>query len=407
MHYLSVLIVFLRFSLNPIDDGCAVSTNYSSGDVKEPQPLILMKEKNRTDFLHPFDAGRVLRLKTGRTVLLACPGKGNHVVGINSSSNVNEIEAECLRGKTFLAGSRRFDFTSVSCRYLPRHEARRTGLPCHGNDTHVEIGFPLKESFLRTIEICRSDRTMMTTWAKFRLTSRIAAYQSSYPRPRVWQVGNFYKNYDVQYRYKPATQLKAVELLLGSSELAKKYIRPEMSLFMARGHLTAKADFVYGSAQMSTFWYLNSAPQWQTFNAGNWNSLEGDVRSFVANRTSDVEVYTGTHGQMSLDDVNGNPVPVYLYVNGTDRAFPVPKFFWKVIHDPATKRATAFVGVNDPWAEKITEDMFLCEDIAEKVKWLTWRADNLVKGVSYACTVDDLRKSVPTVPLLSVNNILV
>lgn len=44
--------------------------------------------------------------------------------------------------------------------------------------------------------------------------------------------------------------------------------------FLARGHLAAKSDFVYATGQRASFYFINAAPQWQPFNAGNWNWLE-------------------------------------------------------------------------------------------------------------------------------------
>lgn len=44
--------------------------------------------------------------------------------------------------------------------------------------------------------------------------------------------------------------------------------------FLARGHLTAKSDYIFASGQRATFFFTNAAPQWQPFNAGNWNNLE-------------------------------------------------------------------------------------------------------------------------------------
>ena len=43
----------------------------------------------------------------------------------------------------------------------------------------------------------------------------------------------------------------------------------------------------------STFHYVNAAPQWSTFNGGNWNNMENGVRDFVVERNIDATVYTG------------------------------------------------------------------------------------------------------------------
>lgn len=56
----------------------------------------------------------------------------------------------------------------------------------------------------------------------------------------------------------------------------------------------AKSDNVHGAAQISTFWYSNAAPQWQVFNAGNWNALENGARKYAAAKKRDFICYTGT-----------------------------------------------------------------------------------------------------------------
>ena len=385
-----------------------MSINYLNGDLKEPQPLILnlQSEQNGIDFIHPSDNRGTLIFAARQRIILACPGKGNYLQGIYGLKQLSEIETVCVTGKIFITSSICFNFANVSCKFLPRHEARRTNKRCYKDATHVEIGFNLTKNFFRTIEVCRDDISMMTYWTKFKLTKNIGSSQLGFPRPRRWQAGNYYGKYKMDYLYKTKTQIGTIANLVGSQELANKYIKADKNLFMTKGHMTAKADFVYGIAQSSTFWFLNAAPQWQTFNGGNWNALEVDIRQFVAKRTSDLEVHTGVHGHMSLTDINGNKVPIYLYANGTERVIPVPLFYWKVIHDPVAKKATAFIGTNNPWAESITEDIIMCQNIAHKIKWLSWNPNNITKGISYACTVDDLRKAVPTVPLLTVTDIL-
>lgn len=215
--------------------------------------------------------------------------------------------------------------------------------------------------------------------------------------------GEFYPGIDIDYLYKFETQMSTLTRILKSSSLAKKRLRRWVQ-FLARGHLAAKVDFVYGALQRSTFWYLNTAPQWQSFNAGNWNSLEISVRYFAAKRRLDLDVYTGVYGQMTMEDVYGKQQPVHLHVDGA--IVSAPKFYWKVIYDPLSKRGTAFVGLNDPFIKSVTNDVYLCRDISDKIKWLYWNPRNIMAGISYACTVDDLRKAVPVVPMFEVIGIL-
>lgn len=90
------------------------------------------------------------------------------------------------------------------------------------------------------------------------------------------------------------SQRNTLTTLLGSRALAERFIHLTNDYFLSKGHLVAKADFLHGAHQMATFWYTNAAPQWQTFNGGNWNTLENDVRLFAARINRDLECITGT-----------------------------------------------------------------------------------------------------------------
>jgi DNA/RNA endonuclease G (NUC1) len=76
---------------------------------------------------------------------------------------------------------------------------------------------------------------------------------------------------DINGLYTQVQQKQAIAGVVGQS-LADTYVTSHQ--FLARGHLTAKSDYVFASGQRSTFYFINAAPQWQPFNAGNWNNLE-------------------------------------------------------------------------------------------------------------------------------------
>lgn len=223
-------------------------------------------------------------------------------------------------------------------------------------------------------------------------------------RPPKFIVGDYFYGIDLDGLYKFETQLYTITKILNSAELAEKRMKKSVQ-FLSRGHLAAKADFVYGAMQRATFWYLNTAPQWQSFNGGNWNSLELSVRHFVATNKLNLDVYTGVHGQMTMKDIDDTQQPIYLDVES--RIVSVPKFYWKIIYDPLNKRGTAFVGLNDPFIESITDDVYICKDISEKISWLNWKPYDITGGISYACSIDDLRETVPNAPKLNVTDILI
>lgn len=166
--------------------------------------------------------------------------------------------------------------------------------------------------------------------------------------------------------------------------------------YLARGHLAPRADYVFGAQQTATFHYANAAPQWQRFNAGNWAALESAARKLAAGRPAGLTVYTGTH-----EVYRAAGRPVYLSKDRAGRpAIPVPLLFWKVVHDEAAGSAVAFVGLNDPDgagrrgnpAEKACGT-----DVCARVRWVEFKAD-ADSGLMYCCAVNDLRKTIRTVP---------
>lgn len=367
------------------------------GDLKEPQPLILTDTAEPT-FVLP-NARKLLVIPSNASILIACPGKNNNLQNFGSKQSV---QATCLAGKQFLVGSEVHEFSTFRCKTLPKETVKKIGFVCLKRHLRYDIGFALDDkTFLPILEICQDNSTYRTYYSKVQIAKEILGFQSRYPRPH-WKYGSFYPGYNMNEVYKAASQLRSMAILLGSEDLASEYVRPTAGQYFNRGHLSAKADFIYGAQQTATFWHLNTAPQWGTFNSGNWMILESNIRDLAVRRRMDLTVYTGVHGVAALTDVNGDEQPLYLHANETDRAFPVPRFFWKVAHDPIGNRATAFVGLNEPRATSITSDMYLCPDISGdgRFKWLTWRPNNTKKGVSYVCSVEELRKAVPTIPSL-------
>ena len=87
------------------------------------------------------------------------------------------------------------------------------------------------------------------------------------------------------------------------------------------------------NSQRSTYKYINTAPQWQCFNSGNWNFLENAVRSMVELQQFGpyAEIYTGTFGIMELPDINNNLQEIWLSGNQENQRVPVPKYFWKIM----------------------------------------------------------------------------
>jgi DNA/RNA endonuclease G (NUC1) len=166
----------------------------------------------------------------------------------------------------------------------------------------------------------------------------------------------------------------------------------------------AKADFFYGSSQLVTFFFANVLPQWQTFNGGNWNTLEGNVRTFAGHYGKDLEVYTGGSRHATLPNKNKVQTDLFLTTNGK---MPVPRMFWKIVYDPATHAGIAFIGLNNPYQTKAeAEKNVFCKDISSDVNWLDWKQMDLVLGYSYTCEVNQFRANFPDIPNFPVKSVL-
>jgi DNA/RNA non-specific endonuclease len=204
--------------------------------------------------------------------------------------------------------------------------------------------------------------------------------------------------------YRRVVQRETFSILLGSAALGEQYINLVNDYFLSKGHLVAKADFFYGTGQMATFFYANALPQWQTFNGGNWNTLEDNVRAFASRHGRNLEVYTGGSFRATLPNVNNVQTNLALTTNGL---LPVPRMFWKILYDPTTQAGIAFIGLNNPYqsAAEAAADV-RCTDISSTVSWLTWQQTNLVRGYSYTCEVNNFRANFPDIPSFTVTSIL-
>ena len=58
--------------------------------------------------------------------------------------------------------------------------------------------------------------------------------------------------------------------------------------------------------------------------------LEFDARDLAAARSSDLTVWSGAWQVLELDDLNNNPVEIYLGLTEDEVVLPAPGVTWKV-----------------------------------------------------------------------------
>jgi hypothetical protein len=84
------------------------------------------------------------------------------------------------------------------------------------------------------------------------------------------------------------------------------------------------------------------------------------------------------------------------------------RFYWKVIYDPTSKYGVALIGVNNPHLpEEEISSMKICDEIPDHPLILGLaNPDDIYKGITYACTIEDAKRTIFEIPDFEVLNLL-
>ncbi|KAL9911686.1 salivary protein Tsal1-like isoform 1-T1 [Glossina fuscipes fuscipes] len=379
------------YSSNDFSDflDCQVAVRDSFPD---PQPVFL--NENVTDFLHVSDKDGVMNIIGGKTVRMWCPKQFKSIAA-------ELINVTCIGGSVFMVDSQLYNFSDFTCNSWPSFTAQRTAEACN-EGIFIRVGFEISSKhFVEQMRVCFDEKQEVTRYVHHSLGPASNYFQTGIDRIP-FQTGDFFDGKNVDNLYTQVKQQETISNALGD-DVGGKFFNISKNIYLARGHMAAKADFVFGTQQRATFLFINAAPQWQVFNAGNWARVEDGLRIWVSKNRIKVNCYTGVYGVTSLPDQNGDETSLYLaYDSNNNGLIPVPKIYFRVVIEPSTKRGIVFIGVNNPHLtiEQITKDYIFCDDISDKVTYLNWKKDDITLGYSYACTVSEFLKNVPVLPSL-------
>lgn len=349
-------------------------------------------------FLIPATRNGIVSMSVNQNVELFCSGSF-----VAPFPNTRLLTARCAGNNRFIVNERNFAFSELACTAQLTRTARinPSQQTCRNNATQMELGYSVAANrFLSIMDVCHDQFLERTLYSHYIQTPANSGFQRGAPRPS-FITGPFFGR-NVDRLYTGAVQRVTIGGILGASRVTALW-DDSRSFFLARGHLAANADFIFATHQRATFFFVNASPQWQSFNAGNWERIEAGVRAFVANRNMNTEIYTGTFQTATKADVNGIQRELFLDFAADGRGLiPVPRYFYKVVIGELHRRGVVFIGVNDPHLTQadVNSGRFnICRDVSSQINYINWNIGNLAMGYSYACDVNEFVNVVGHLPL--------
>lgn len=244
--------------------GCSI--DLSSGSPSYPPHLI---DSNMTVVLPIMvSSRRTIVLDLGQEVTVACVGTGNKITltgtqlspAVCTANNKLQLQSNGLE----------YSYSQLGCASRNREVLVETGTCANGAGTVITFGWQAGEDFIPLYESCHDKVQALNYFTINYIVGRSAdADDKNHDRPSFSQ-GGYYPGLDVNNLYSTATQTATIAEIVGSSALAGQYINQGANLFFSRGHMAPDGDFIDWSSQDASYYFMNVAPQWQTFNGGNW-----------------------------------------------------------------------------------------------------------------------------------------
>ncbi|KAL3278834.1 hypothetical protein HHI36_016354 [Cryptolaemus montrouzieri] len=374
--------------------GCSLTV-----DMFDDQHKPVLVDNSTSKYRLVFPQNGNIDLKTGGRINFLCPNPRNTL----TITHTNLTQATCLYGTTVRIIQNTEDVGSITCKNGVRGEAISTSIRCGGGQGYIiRLGFTVSSSdFLTLIEVCYNGRRGTALYSNHQLIGKEIAYSSKSSYRPSFSTAQLAPGVAANLAFKQVYEKSNFNRLLGSAKLAEKYINSKS--FLARGHLSPDADFLFASWQIATFFYVNVAPQWQAINNGNWKRLESLSRNTAKSYNDTLEVYTGIHEVLQL--MNAEDIETDMYMT-SDGKLPIPKFIWKILYLQTSKKAISFISLNNPFASSLDNSDMLCKNVCNRYGWDNPAWTNGSKGFVYCCDARDLLKVVPTGPKITIRGIL-
>ncbi|CRK89123.1 CLUMA_CG002495, isoform A [Clunio marinus] len=355
----------------------------ATGTVKEP--LFLKYTGSEYRLMLPDSTGH-LNFRQGENAMVACTSdqKPNTLTFNNKTSST----IFCLSGDSYNINNMRYKVSDFNeCKSLITGNTINLNKKCADQGSMITIGFQLTEGrgFITLIEICYNKKRSSSIYAKHIVQGKIIKNKMiTNTRPSLFKKTEVPTKVNPQKSFTKSNQLKRFQQIFGDLETAQEFIN---KTYLARGHLAPDADFIFASWQSSTYYYINTVPQWQSINNGNWKHIESAIRSKANQLKADLEIYTGGFDVLKLKNKK-----ISMENDGLD----VPKWSWKIVKLPFENLGIAFLTLNNPFA--LSSPNALCQDVCNESGWNWKERKSISKGWTICCRVSDLMRVILDVP---------
>lgn len=212
-------------------------------------------------------SSRVITLNTDDKVAVGCLGTGNYI----QTTGMQLAPATCLStSKLLLVDGRELSYSQLGCLKQNKEILLENGTCANGLGTVIRIGWQAGPEFIPLYDTCH-DKVAAANYfsTSFIHGKSAAADDSSNERPSFSQ-GGYFPGIDVNNAYSQNQQTQTIADIVGSTSLAGQYVVAGSQIFLSRGHMAPDGDFIDAASQDATYYFLNTAPQWQNFNGANW-----------------------------------------------------------------------------------------------------------------------------------------
>ena len=163
-----------------------------------------------------------------------------------------------------------YSYSALGCTLRVKDAIIENGTCSNGDGTLLRIGWQSDQYFIPLYDSCHDKNLALNYFTTNVIIGKSAdADDKGHDRPTFSQA-DYYPGLAVNTLYSTATQTQTIAKILNSTALANDYINQNANLFFSRGHMAPDGDFVDWSSQEASYYFMNAAPQWQTFNGGNW-----------------------------------------------------------------------------------------------------------------------------------------